>query len=670
MKRLMLAAVLALSACGGAPAKQEAIHVNMARPAAFPEIDIPYTKFVLPNGLTLLVHEDRKAPVVAVNVWYHVGSKDEVPGKTGFAHLFEHLMFQGSENLTGEFFEPLERAGATDLNGTTNSDRTNYFETVPKSSLDLALWMESDRMGHFAGAISQERLDEQRGVVQNEKRQGLNQPYGKVWEMIPPNTYPVGHPYSWSTIGSMDDLNAASLDDVKAWFAGYYGAANAVISIAGDISPDEAYAKVLKYFGDIPSGPAVERKGVWIAKMTERRETEVFDRVPQERVMYVYNVPEFGSDALEHLRLTASVMGSGKNSRLYKRLVYEDQIATSVNFYVDENEIGSQLLIMADAKPGADLATLENAIEEELAKFIANGPTEDELLRARMSYFADRVSRLERVGGFGGKSDLLARNQVYLGDAGAYKRQHEVFRTASAAEVKDTTKAWMSEGVFVIRVRPEPTTKVAASDVDRSKLPDVGDAPDLSLPALERVTLANGMTIVLAQRHDVPVVQMSWIAPAGTSTDVGGKPGTARLAMDLMDEGTQNRGSLELSAELERLGANLSSGAGLDDASVNLSVLSVNLDRGVSLLAEVVTQPAFAPEELERRRSQLLAAIAQEKARPNTMAQRLLGPTLFGAGHPYGMPWTGSGTLKASPTSRVTTSWPITHSSFDPTARR
>lgn len=648
MKRWLVCAAIALAGCGSSPSIQDAVHVEA--PAAAPEypsIDIPFEKFVLPNGLTLLVHHDPKAPVVAVNVWYHVGSKDERVGKTGFAHLFEHLMFQGSENLKGEFFEPLERAGATDLNGTTNSDRTNYFQTVPRSALDLALWMESDRMGHFAGAISQERLDEQRGVVQNEKRQGQNQPYGKVWEAIPPNTYPAGHPYSWSTIGSMEDLNAASLDDVKAWFAEYYGASNAVVSIAGDIKPDEAYAKVLKYFGDIPSGPATPKKGAWVAKMTERRELQLFDRVPQERVIYVYNVPEYGQEALERLRLAASVLGTGKNSRFFKRLVYTDQIATSANVFVDEGEIGSQLYIMADAVVGVPLSRVEAAIEEELASFLAQGPTADELVRARMSYFADRVSRLERVGGFGGKSDLLARNEVFLGDPGAYKRLHDAFASASAGEVLQTANEWLRGGVFVMRVSPEDTHTITKSDADRSKLPDVGDAPDLTLPPLQRATLSNGMKLVVAQRHDIPVVQARFYTQAGFATDFGGKAGTARLAMDVLDEGTTQRGGLELAAELERLGASLSSGASLDDAGVNMSVLTPNLARGFDLLAEVVTTPAFADDEIERRRALLLASIEQEKSRPMNMAQRLLGPALFGAEHPYGTPLTGSGTVES-----------------------
>ncbi|MGH7498996.1 MAG: M16 family metallopeptidase, partial [Gemmatimonadales bacterium] len=285
-------------------------------------VDIPYQRFVLANGLTLIVHEDHKAPIVAVNVWYHVGSKNEQPGRTGFAHLFEHLMFNGSEHYDKEFQSALERAGATDLNGTTNQDRTNYFVNVPTPTLDRALWLESDRMGHLVGAISQAKLDEQRGVVQNEKRQGENDPYGKVWDFLTPRLYPANHPYSWTVIGSMADLDAAKLDDVKEWFQSYYGPSNAVLVIAGDIDAKTAKEKVERYFGDIPAGPPVARQGEWIARRTGSQRGVMQDRVPQSRLYKVWNVPQWSSPDATSLELAASVLSDGKSSRLFKRLVY------------------------------------------------------------------------------------------------------------------------------------------------------------------------------------------------------------------------------------------------------------------------------------------------------------------------------------------------------------
>ena len=366
------------------------------------EIDMPYQKFVLDNGLTLIVHEDHKVPIVAVNVWYHVGSKNESPGRSGFAHLFEHLMFNGSEHFDKDYFEALERVGATDLNGTTSNDRTNYFQNVPTSALDLVLWMESDRMGHMLGAITEEKLEEQRGVVQNEKRQGENRPYGVARQLIPKNTYPVGHPYSWTVIGSIEDLNAARMEDVHEWFRGYYGAANAVIAIAGDIDVETVHRKGQEYFGDIPSGPPVARHKVWVAKMTGSKRQIVQDHVPQARIYKVWNVPEWGRADADYLRLAGNVLASGKTSRLYKRLVYDDQIATQVSVSVNPQEIGGQVRIQATARRGTELATVETAIDEELERFFQEGATERELSRVKNQFVSRFIRGTERVGGFGG----------------------------------------------------------------------------------------------------------------------------------------------------------------------------------------------------------------------------------------------------------------------------
>ena len=652
-RQTFLAIALLTAACG--PSNKQTVTktetpTETAQPAPdveYPKIAIPYEKFVLDNGLTVLVHEDHKVPVVAVNVWYHVGSKDERPGKTGFAHLFEHLMFQGSENYKGEFFEPLEKAGATDMNGTTNKDRTNYFETVPVSALDTALWMESDRMGHFKGAISKELLDEQRGVVQNEKRQGQNRPYGKAWEMIPPNTYPVGHPYSWTVIGSMEDLNAASLEDVKEWFTEYYGASNAVVALAGDITVAEAKRAVEKYFGDIPSGPAVPRRGTWVAKMTERKEMTTYDRVPQERVYRVYNLPPYGERTTEEVRVAGWLLGEGKNSRLYKRLVYEDQLATSVAVWLSEGEIGSQLMIIADARPGVPLAKVEAAMEEEIARLAEEAPTHEELVRVKMSKIAEQVSRLERVGGFGGKSDVLARHEVYVGDAGAFDRILGYVKEATPETVRAATANWLGDGVFVLRVLPEPLRSTTAAQADRSKVPMPGQAPALELPPIQRAKLSNGIEVLLVERHDTPLVKVHALFDVGFSYDQKAKPGTTKFAMDVLDEGTESMSSLELAATLDRLGASLSNSVSLDDVTLGLTTLTTTVGESLDVFADILRNPAFSAEEIERVRKQTLAAIEQEKAQPFTSALRLLGPILFTDDHPYGLPLTGTGTTDA-----------------------
>ena len=607
------------------------------------DVDIPYKKFVLKNGLTLIVHEDHKAPIVAVNVWYHVGSKNEKPGKTGFAHLFEHLMFNGSENFDDDYFQALERVGATDLNGTTNQDRTNYFQNVPTSAFDLALWMESDRMGHLLGAITQEKLDEQRGVVQNEKRQGENQPYAIAYELLTKNSYPAGHPYSWTVIGSMEDLDAASLEDVHEWFKKYYGAANATLVIAGDVNADEVKEKVEEYFGDIPPGPPVARPQINIAKMTGTKRIVAEDRVPQARIYKVWNIPEWKSKDVALLDLASDILSSGKTSRLYKRLVYDDQIATDVYAYVHSKEIGSQFAIVATAKPGVDLATVEKAIDEEMAKFLNEGPTEKEMKRVKTQYFASFVRGIERIGGFGGKSDILAQSQVFGGTPDFYKTKLKRVKAATAEDIKNATVNWLSDGVLILEIHPYPKYETVQSNVDRSKLPETGTPPDAKFPQIEQATLSNGMKILLANRKTVPVVSLTLMFDAGYSADQFALPGTASLVSTMLDEGTKTRNSLEINEELSMLGARLSSYSDLDMSYVSLNSLKSNLDKSLDIFADVVLNPQFPQNELERLKQQRLAQIKREKATPIQMGLRVFPKFLFGEGHAYAYPFTGTG---------------------------
>ncbi len=608
------------------------------------EIDIPYQRFVLDNGLTLIVHEDHKAPIVAVNIWYHVGSKNEKPGRTGFAHLFEHLMFNGSENYDDDYFKVLEPLGATDLNGTTNQDRTNYFQNVPTSALDVALWMESDRMGHLLGAVTQEKLDEQRGVVQNEKRQGENQPYGRVRYAVAENTYPAGHPYSWTVIGSMEDLDAASLEDVHEWFRTYYGPANAVLSIAGDIDAQTAYEKVVEYFGGIPSGPPVTKHETWVAKRSGEHRQIMQDRVPQARVYKIWNVPQWGSVDATYLDLVTDVLSSGKTSRFYKRLVYDDQIATSVSAYVSAREIGSHVTIVGTARPGVDLAEVERAIDEELERFLRDGPTADEMRRIKTQYRAGFIRGIERIGGFGGKSDVLAMNEVYGGSPDFYKVTLDRVANATAVDLQATAQRWLSDGVYVLEVHPFPDYSTVASDVDRSALPEPGAPPAVSFPELQRATLSNGLEVVLAERHTVPVVYFQLLVDAGYAADQHGTPGAASLAMTMLDEGTRNRSALEISEELAMLGASLGSGANLDQSIVTLNALKENLDESLEIFADVILNPAFPEADFERLKRQRLAQIQQEKVQPFGMALRVFPALIYGDDHAYGNPFSGSGT--------------------------
>ena len=641
----------------------------VAMAADTPVVDIAYDTFTLPNGLTVIVHTDRKAPIVAVNIWYHVGSKDEPSGRSGFAHLFEHLMFNGSENYPGEYFAPFKQVGVTGQNGTTNSDRTNYFENVPTTALDMAMWMESDRMGHLLGAIDQKTLDEQRGVVQNEKRQGQNQPYGQVWDQLGKVMYPAGHPYHHSTIGSMNDLNAAKVDDVKTWFRTWYGPNNAVLVLAGDIDLATAKAKAAEYFGDIPASPTMAQPKVDVAALAKDSRSEMTDNVPQSRVYRVWNVAEFGQADLDRLQVLSRILGGGKSSRLDKRLVHQDKLADSVGSGAYGSQLGSTFLITADVKQGVDVAKVEAAIDQELAKLLKDGPTQDELDRSRTVLKAGFVRGIERIGGFGGKADALAECATYTGNPGCFRDSLKVLDDATVANLRATGNTWLGagKGSHTLVVNPgkrveiaedpagtptpftlppvDATYKTIPSSVDRGKgVPATASFPDLKFPSLQHATLANGTELILAERHDIPVVQMSYQFRGGYSADTKGKPGIASFTTSLMDEGAGALGALAFADRAEALGANVNVGAALDNSSAYLSALKQNLDASVALFADMLRKPRFDQSEIDRVKGQWIAGIKQEKAQPNGVAGRVLPALMFGAGHPYATPLSGTGT--------------------------
>lgn len=614
--------------------------------------DIPYRKTVLDNGLTVIVHEDAKAPIVAVNVWYKVGSRDERPGRTGFAHLFEHLMFNGSEHFNDDWFKAMERVGATGMNGTTSRDRTNYFQEVPRDALDFALWMESDRMGHLLGAVDQARLEEQRGVVLNEKRQGDNRPYAVAWRLITQSTWPAGHPYSWQVIGSEEDIRAATLEDVREWFAAYYGAANAVVVIAGDVKADEAFEKVRRAFGEIPPGPPVVRETAHVAKRAGTRRMTAQDRVPQARLYKVWNIPPYGTMDGNLLELAAGVLSRGKASRLYRRLVHEGQLATDVSAWADLGGIAGQFAVVATARPGVSLAEVERAVDEELAAFLSKGPEEAELRRVKAASEADFIRGCERVGGFGGKSDVLAHNFVFTGDAEYYKTVLRETREATRRQVRDAARQWLSDGAFVLGVEPFPEWRASAEGLDRSRLPQPELKPEAVLPEVREAVLANGLRVVLAERHDVPVVQLRLLVRSGYAADAAGASGTASLCADMLGEGTRRRTGPELSAAFDGIGAGLDTWCGADTAGVGLNTLTRHFREALELYAEVVLEPAFREEDFERLKRRRLAAIEREKSDPQGVAMRVLPGLVYGKGHVYGVPFSGNG--RAAEVERLT----------------
>ena len=632
-----------------------------------PQVKIPYEQFTLPNGLRVVVHTDRKAPIVAVNIWYGVGSKNEPVGRSGFAHLFEHLMFNGSENHPGEYFAPFELAGATSMNGTTNSDRTNYFENVPTTALDMALWMESDRMGHLLGAIDQETLDEQRGVVQNEKREHENQPYGQLSVIEAKTIYPVGHPYHHTVIGSMNDLNAASLEDVKGWFRTWYGPNNAVLVLAGDIDVATAKEKVAKYFGDIPATPTMVQPEVDLAPLAADGRTVVQDDVPQVMVDRVWNVAQTNTRDADLLELFASILGGSKSSRLQSRLVYRDKLVDGIDAYYNGKQIVGMFGIQGSIKQGVDPAKVEAIANEELQRLLDDGPTAEELERAKTTFRAGFIRGIERIGGSGGKADALASCAMLTGNPGCFRDSLANIENATAAQVTDVAKKWLQghSHTFVVEpgkrtplveepaVKPAPMTlpevdgkyKAVASGVDRSKgVPEVTRFPDLKFPALQRATLANGSEVVLAERHDIPVVQVSYEFGGGYASDDKDRLGVASFAMSMLDEGQGDMDALEFANRVQELGARMGASSDVDGSGAYVSALKDKLDPTLQLFADMLRQPNFAQADIDRVKATWIAGIQQEKASPNGAALRVLPPLLYGAGHPYAIPFSGTGT--------------------------
>ncbi len=690
----VLAALACTTALSGTPAQaQRAARAQAAAVDALVDrLAIPYERFTLANGLTVIVHTDRKAPVVGVSVWYDVGSKDEPAGSTGFAHLFEHLMFNGSENAPDEMFRYLQDIGSTDTNGTTNPDRTNYFETVPTGALDRALFLEADRMGRLLGAVTQEKLDNQRGVVQNEKRQGDNQPFGLLRYYLFENLTPPGHPYHHSTIGSMADLNAASLTTVQNWFRANYGPNNAVLVLAGDIDVATARPMIERWFGGIARGPAVNEPAIAVPTLPAPLAREVTDQIATTRLFRAWTVPGWSSADTPALNISATVLGGLSSSRLDNALVRGEQLAVSVSASAQGFEDMGIYIVQVDAKPGVDLALLNRRLDEEIARFLSEGPTADEVNRSIMTGLSGQLDGLESVGGFGGKAVTLAQSQLFAGDPGFFQTQIGRYARTTPEQVREVTQRWLSRPVFSLTYKPGPRTDsgdarggaaVPADDAVSAAMagayyrtptsaaeramgaasamqaspaptpppaaapvasparpaiepPPLGPIGDLDFPAIERATLRNGIKVYFARRAAVPIVRASITFDAGVAADPRDRMGTQALMLNLMEEGTTTRDSRALAEAQERLGASIDTSASTDDSGVSLYTLATNLAPATRLLADVVRNPAFAPAEIERLRTAQLAGIAAELNSPGGLLSRVSGPLLYGAAHPYG----------------------------------
>ncbi|OBV10051.1 M16 family metallopeptidase [Erythrobacter dokdonensis] len=622
------------------------------------QVKIPYEEFQLDNGLTVIVHEDRKAPVVGVAVWYNVGSKDEPEGKTGFAHLFEHLMFNGSENAPQDYFQYLAEMGATDYNGTTNFDRTNYFQTVPRPALERALWLESDRMGYLLGAVTQEKLDNQRGVVQNEKRQGDNQPGGLVFYEILKTLFPEGHPYHHSVIGSMADLDAASMEDVRKWFTDKYGPNNATLVMAGDVSAAEARVLAEKYFGGIKRGPVNSPAAAEVPTLKENVRKVMRDQVAATTITRYWPAPGITDAELTALNVGAAILGGLASSRLDEVLVRDEQLAVSVSANSSNFQRVGLLSVSATAKPGVDIAVLEERLNALVTKFIAEGPTEDEVRRAATSGLARTIRGLEQVGGFGGKAVTLANGEVLAGDASFYATQLDRLAKVTPADVRQAMARWMNRPAFTLVLEPgerdanyEEAASVGAASANASERdrsaetltvtlerpkPPISTIAELDFPDIERATLVNGMKVTYAGRTAVPATYVAMSFNAGSAADPSGKAGLESLTMDLFTEGTASLTGQQIAEASERLGVSINANGDDDRSTFTMSALSANLAPSLELMRQIMREPAFKPEDLERVRTQAVTRIRQTMKSPQGIAQRTLTAELFGPQSPYG----------------------------------
>jgi zinc protease len=612
--------------------------ISNAQDKKYPEIDIPYSKYVLENGLTLIVHEDHKVPLASFNIWYHVGSKNEKPGKTGFAHLFEHIMFTSTEHWSN-FDEVLQTVGGS-TDGSTNYDRTNYYETFSSSGLERVLWLEADRMGFLLKGLDSVKVDIQRGVVQNEKRQWENQPYAVAEELTVKSTYPANHPYSWSVIGSMEDLSAASLEDVKEWFRTYYGPNNAIVCIAGDVSAAEVLEKVKKYFGDIPASPPISKHSQWIAKMSGKQVQVAQDRVAQANLSKTWNIPGWGDQETTYLSLLGNILTNGKSSRLYKRLVYDTSLASDVSFYSDEREIGSQFNLYADVKPGVDLNSIDAIMTEELAKIFSTGITPGELERAKTDYFVSFISSMEQILD---KSEILAACETYGGSPDYFKKIHGWIKAATPEDIRKAAMKWLSDGEYVLKIVPYGEFRQLDSQIDRKIMPPVSPPADTKFPAVKDFTLSNGLKVYLAERHDVPTVLVDAAVNAGFASDPTKMEGLARLTGNMLLEGTTTKSSTQISDILLDLGSELHCNSTLDNTYLSLRSIKANFDASLAIFTDVLLHPAFPQKDFERVQHEQLLLVKQEQSDPRLLANRVMPGLIYGKEHPYGQSSGGTG---------------------------
>jgi zinc protease len=601
------------------------------------QVEIEYETFRLANGLTVLVHTDHSVPTVFVGMWYGVGSADEPDGKTGFAHLFEHLMFQGTANREGEFFTPFTKAGATGMNGTTNEDRTNYYATVPTGALDMALWMESDRMSYLLDAVTQDALDEQRGVVQNEKRQGENRPYSGMADRIRAGVYPVDHPYRHSIIGSMEDLDAASVDDVHDWFEQYYGASNVVLVLSGDISLEAAKEKVQHYFSEAPAGVALVKQQQWIPSIPENRIEMMYDRVGQTRISRTWVLPGMNHRDTMLMYLVNETLVGNKNSPLYNKLVDDLQVATRVQGSAHGRLLSGEYNLVIDVKPGVDPEQVLEVVDEVVAEYLSAGPSSDITENAKLGlnmYMLGSLESKSTVGRF------LAEGQLFAGDPLAVKTEIEAINSATTDELQAIANRWLSKNYYQLTVEPFPELQSADASVDRSFIPEVTEVSGIQFPEIETATLDNGMKLVVARRGSIPLVDVTIRIETGNTANPQDAPGTANAVFGLLEKGTKKYDANELAAALDKIAMGPRTGAGMEHSSFGYRILRSHLDESFRFAAEMLRNPTFPDDELNKVKQRLLAVLATIEKNPAQFAGSLFNRVIYGEDSPLGMVWT------------------------------
>ena len=638
------------------------------RPAATAN-DIPrlqFEKYTLPNGLEVILSQDKRLPMVAVNLWYHVGPANEEPGRTGFAHLFEHMMFQSSKHIPPDsHIRLLEAAGASDLNGTTDYDRTNYFETVPANQLELALWLESDRMGYLLEKVDQAALSNQQDVVRNERRQSVeNQPYGLAEEALVQTIFPAGHPYYGNVIGSHEDIQAVKLDDVNRFFRQFYAPNNATMAIVGDYDPAQAKALVQKYFGTLKRGPAVPPIKAETPRITSERRKVVTARVELPRVYMAWLTSPIFKPGDADADIAATILGGGRTSRLYKKLVYERQIAQNVSAQQYSLILGSIFQIEVTARPGHTVEELEKAIDEELAAMRAQPPAQNEIDQARNGIETNIIGGLERLGGFGGIADRLNSYNHYLGNPDFLQKDIERYRAVTPATIQTFVRDQLPTGARVVlhavagqpaatAQAPTPPAAPAAAQAQggesinadepwRLEMPRPGAARTVQLSTPTSATLPNGLTLILNERRGLPIVAANLVFKTGSDANPADKPGLANFVSAMLDEGTVTRNALEIADEVAALGANLTTGSTMDSTNVSARSLTKNFPATLDLLADIALRPAFPAEEIERQRAQRLGQIVQQRDNPAQVAGQVQAAALYGTRHPYGYTETGT----------------------------